>query len=343
MNPSNLDGIDFLQIVSIVLALFIGFLPNIKSLKDSCNRINRFGALMIVLFSLSLVTAFISTAAKSASDKENYQHLFDSTLKTLKKSNETVEQTSSLLILQDQTIRDLKSILQGSKTIQEQGLSLSHKTDSIQQRANELNKKLGAEIILQEKITKISKEIVQEMMVQEDAVDTYNNLRFMLNYSRLISAKYILYDGLQEINHDMGQWVNELNKTPKSESKTSVQLLKIYHDSLQKLYSVYFKNTNRTITFAIKDSSLAAKALKDYFNFILDILETQFSNPSVYKNTSLLTIWMTYHSWLYEKQNVFLMDKQSISSLGKLKELVSKHDDFLTDVLKHAVLKVALK
>ncbi|MEO6233121.1 MAG: hypothetical protein ABJB11_06715 [Ferruginibacter sp.] len=332
MNISNLDVDDFMQVICLSAALVIGFVPNVYSLKKQNGEMNIMGIWMILIFAGLILLTFFSTLSKSSSDKDNYKNLFDSTLATLKKSDESVRQTKDILKLEDSSISNLKEITNKSNNIQNQGLSLLAKSE-------QLNDKLLQEIFLQKQITKKSNDIIDALKAQQKKEARNSHLSFIMNFGELGYAKDILINDFKEI--DLDSWTVSVLKGKLGHIPLD-SVNKIYNDSLDNIYETYNKNALRAINYGIKDPSTVAKSLKEYFAFVYGILQMQMLNSFVYKNSKLSKIWLDYMKYIFEKQHVYLIDKTSITSMREIKYIMNRHQQFLNDVAANSSLVVAL-
>ncbi len=359
MELNRLDFVDFLQVISLVLALGIGFLPNVISTKSNDNRVSPFGMLMIALFLLCLSATFFSTISKSSADKKAYNDLFDSTTLVLDKATNNIIKSDSILNLQNKNIDELKKLQENAKQIQQQGILLTYKSDLIQAKSEQLNTKLRQEIDLQKATTKVADSIVNKITNQDRNTERNNQLRLLLCITTMMRTNLIIYNGMHQVGTDYKKYITELvaeNNKRLFESKRPLNI----GDSLKKdlkddstivnsviyrmnnIINVYIADLRRSVIYAIEDSAKITNAITEFLNQNLALLDSQLGNPIVQKNNKLFDLWLKYFGELNEKRSIYFLDKSSLNSIDKIKQLTKSQDEFITRVNRNTKLEVVL-
>lgn len=349
MDTNNLDGIDLLQVISITAALFIGFLPNIKSMRGTDKSITKFGYAMIILFGISLLTAFFSTVAKSSADKDDYKNLISQTSSTLEKASKNISMSDSILNLEGISVVKLKNLQTESFNILSKELLIALKTDSIQSKSEALNKKLIEEINIQKEITKASDSIIHRLKQERDISQRNNHLKLILCITALQSCQNIIYEGLQISKVDYTNLFESLNSNLKKKNLTEREvdsLLKVFHNlssDISNTIGIYLGNTKKDIYYTISDTNKTTKAVKDFLDETVLLLNEQLSNNYLQSHQIIFNIWFDYYNTIYVQRSLFYLDKSTIGSVKQIKNLISNHNSFIKKILQNSDLKVQIE
>lgn len=351
----KLDSTDFWQVVSIVVALVVSFLPSIKPVKG----INLYSGLLMFLFICAVITAVSTTISKSVSDKENYTNLVNGAESTLKRVNQNMDTSQKIMTITNESIKRLQDIQDKNIQLQNEAAIINKKSTLIQQSSEVLQKQLADEIQIQRQTNKTAKEIVKNILEESERVKKGNQIKLMVGYVELTLMKFNLYDALQPVQTNWTATLLDFQSKFKSIVPNYDSLVKIQNyraldsidiamqndykklfegiskvqDSIDNSLSVRIKNTKPGMAFMIKDSLHFINGVKQYLSETSNLLVAQLANPILQKERKLFLDWLEFFNKLYVKKELFLIDKTTITNIKDVQTLLDEHDKFLRNVL----------
>lgn len=330
MDMSKLSGTDFLQIISLTIALVLSFCQSNFPFRNERNKLTIPGFLMILVLVISILLTLATTISKAINDQTNYENLADSTNKTLTTSNTIADSAKSIILLQKSQVDSLIQI-QKSET------KILAKSDTLFQYSQFLNNQIQEAYKLQLKSTASSQLILKQLNEEKSRVDSGAKLQFILSLENLRQSDQILYKSMQKSSLDPQKVLTDLLRRKKF--KDNEELMKALKDTLYQ-YQLLKLGKEPIRILKIIDTLEFIKSIEDFFTYNMNILNEQLSNPFVIRNKKLLHLLMNYKSFLSKKQTYFYVDRQSIRNVEDLNQLTSKKDELISNLTKLNILNV---
>jgi hypothetical protein len=317
----NLDFTDLLQVVSISLALGIGFLPTVLPVKQKSFQ---YKAWLIMAFIISLITAIGSTISKSNSDKENYNNLVSGADSTLYKVNESIAAANKIMALTNESVLRLQDI-------QDKNVELQRRTLAIQINSERLNRQLKEEIQIQSETNKSASDILSSITNREHREGSFAEYRFLLSVSQLNEMKWLLNDGtnISMERQSIGRYILQLLK-PENKRGYRTQINNV--DTLKQLIIESIDTAGIDYNLEIADTMSAMNGVKAFLEKSLVILNQEFTNPTLYDNMKLLTLWRQYYENVRIGLTVFHMYRRDFHEGNAIKQLAEKQRVFLAAI-----------
>lgn len=348
----KLDATDFWQMVSIVVALVLSFLPSIKPVKG----FNRYSVGLVILFIIAVSTAVSTTITKSISDKENYANLVNGSESTLKRVNENLGKSNQLTEMSNESIQRLQDIQKRNFELQNEAMAINEKSSAIQNSSELLNKKLMEEIEIQKQTNKSANDILASLSLQKKSERLTNKTKLLSCVGELVACVGLLHDVFRKESVDTVFIKSTIDKEmfkfkkshPFIENESIIIdsfMVKNFYEDLKNFESRFnfirdslFKRIAKlpmdekvNIVYLIQDSIIVEAGVKNYLNTTIDLLVSQLYNPVLSESKSS-NVWMEFYVNLSKKRREYLLDKTIIRTPLQLTILMDEHLKFFDKI-----------
>lgn len=185
-------------------------------------------------------------------------------------------------------------------------------------------------------VRKILNDFAEKYKYIKDSVrKSHNKDTFSYPDNKIFQQFFDLPQESDKFYEQLSQRIQQNDRIIKDISNEDAKL----SDNLNNSISLKIINSNRIVSYIIKDSLIFIMGIKEYLNQCLNLLLNQFSNPYLQENRDLLSTWLKFYNSIHFKYELFYVDNLTFKDIKQVEELINEHEKFIEQLSKSPQLR----
>lgn len=185
-------------------------------------------------------------------------------------------------------------------------------------------------------VRKILNDFAEKYKYIKDSVrKSHNEDTFSYPDNKIFQQFFDLSQESDKFYEQLSQRIQQNDRIIKDISNEDAKLSHNLNNSI----SLKIINSNRIVSYIIKDSLIFIMGIKEYLNQCLNLLLNQFSNPYLQENRDLLRTWLKFYNSIHFKYELFYVDNLTFKDIKQVEELINEHEKFIEQLSKSPQLR----